>query len=53
MERCCGQATMVHADHVNSWWGVELRIPLLKHTLILLFLCKVHVSTDANTVEVD
>ena len=20
------------ADHVNSWWGVELLIPLLKHT---------------------
>jgi hypothetical protein len=32
MERCRGQAAMVHADHVNSWWGVELLIPLLKHT---------------------
>ena len=29
MERYCGQAAMVHADHVNSWWGVELLIPLL------------------------
>ena len=52
MERCCGQAAMVHADHVNSWWGVELRIPLLKHTKYYYFLCKVHVSTDANTGEV-
>jgi hypothetical protein len=33
MEHCCGQATMVHADHVNSWWGVELLIPLLKHMI--------------------
>ncbi len=49
MERCFGQAAMVHADHVNSWWGVELRIPLLKHTKYYYFLCKVHVSTDANT----
>ncbi len=32
MERCRGQATMVLADHVNSWQGVELLIPLLKHT---------------------
>ena len=32
MERCYGQAAMVHADHVNSWWGVELLISLLKHT---------------------
>jgi len=32
MERCRGQAAMVHADHVNSWWGVEPLIPLLKHT---------------------
>ena len=52
MEDCCGQAAMVHADHVNSWWGVELRIPLLKHTKYYYFLCKVHESTDANTGEV-
>ena len=32
MERCCGQAVMVHADHVNLWWGVEPLIPPLKHT---------------------
>ena len=32
MERCCGQVAMVHADHVNLWWGVEILIPLLKHT---------------------
>ena len=38
MERCCGQATMVHADHVvNSWWGVELLIPPLKHTKYFYF----------------
>ncbi len=37
MERCCGQATMVHADNVNSWWGVELPIPLLKHTKYYYF----------------
>jgi len=29
---CCRQAAMVLADHVNLWWGVELLIPLLKHT---------------------
>jgi hypothetical protein len=52
MERCCGQAAMVHADYVNSWWRVELRIPLLKHTKYYYFLCKVHVSTDANMGEV-
>ena len=44
MERCCGQAAMVHADHVNSWWGVELLIPLLKHTKYYyfceLFMCR-------------
>jgi hypothetical protein len=37
MERCCGQAAMVHADHVNSWWGVELLTPLLKHTKYYYF----------------
>ena len=37
MERCCGQAAMVHADHVNSWWGVELLIPLLKYTKYYYF----------------
>ncbi len=42
---------MVHADHVNLWWGVELLIPLLKHTKYYYFLCKIHVSTDANTGE--
>jgi hypothetical protein len=26
MRRCCGQATMVHAGHVNLWWGVELHV---------------------------
>jgi hypothetical protein len=52
MESCCGQAAMVHADHVNSWWGVELLIPLLKHNKYYYFLCKIHVSTDANTGEV-
>ena len=29
MECCCGQAAMVHADHVNLWCKVELLIPLL------------------------
>jgi hypothetical protein len=32
MERCCGQAAIVCADHVNLWWGVDLLIPLLTHT---------------------
>ncbi len=32
MERCCGQAAMVCADHVDSQQGVELLIPLLKLT---------------------
>ena len=40
MEHCCGQAAMVHADHVNSWWGVELLIPLLKHTKYFYFSVK-------------
>ena len=40
MERCRGQAAMVHADHVNSWWGVELLIPLLKHTKYYYFCVK-------------
>ena len=40
MERCCGQAAMVHADHVNSWWGVELLIPLLKHKKMILCVCE-------------
>ena len=52
MERCHGQAAMVHADHVNLWWGVELLIPLLKHTKYYYFLCKIHVLTNANTGEV-
>jgi hypothetical protein len=37
MERCHGQAAMVLADHVNLWWGVELLIPLLKHTKYYYF----------------
>jgi len=37
MEHCCGQAVMVHADHANSWWGVELLIALLKHTKYYYF----------------
>jgi hypothetical protein len=32
MEHCCGQAAMVCAEHVNCWWGVEILVPLLKHT---------------------
>jgi hypothetical protein len=32
MEHCRGQVAIVLADHVNSWWGVELLIPLLNHT---------------------
>ena len=43
MERCHGQAAMVCADHVNSWWGVELLIPLLKHTNKIYFVLKFHV----------
>ncbi len=52
MERCCGQAAMVHADHVNSWWGIELLIPLLKHTNEFYFCVKIPCATDANTWEV-
>ena len=40
MERCCGQAAMVHADHVSSWWGVELLIHLLIHTKYFYFCVK-------------
>ena len=40
MERCCGQAAMVHADRDNSWWGVELQIPLLNHTKYYYFCVK-------------
>jgi hypothetical protein len=43
MEHCCGQAAMVHADHVNSWWGVELLVPLLKYTNEFYFALKFHV----------
>ncbi len=42
MERCHEQAAMVCADHVNSWWGVELLIPLLKHTNKFYFVLKFH-----------
>ena len=52
MERCCGQAAMVHADHVNSWWGVELLIPLLKHTTEFYFCVKIQYVTNTNTWEV-
>jgi hypothetical protein len=52
MDRCCGQATMVHADHVNSWWGVELLIPQLKHINEFYFCVKIPCATDANTWEV-
>jgi hypothetical protein len=31
-ERYHGQAAMVCADLINLWWGVELLVPLLKHT---------------------
>jgi hypothetical protein len=40
MEHCRGQAAMVYADHVNLWWGVELLIPLLKHTKYYYFCVK-------------
>ncbi len=49
MERCCGQATMVCVDHVNSWWGVEPMIPLLKHTNEFYFCVKILCVTNANT----
>ena len=52
MERCCGQAAMVHADHVNSWWGVELLLPLLKHTNEFYLCVKIPCVTNANTWEV-
>ncbi len=32
MVHCRGQTAMVCADHINLWWGLELLIPLLKHT---------------------
>ena len=35
MKQCCGQAVIVCVDHVNSSWGLELLISLLKHTCIL------------------
>ena len=38
MECCRGQAAKVRADHVNSWWGVELLIPLL-NILMNFILC--------------
>ncbi len=52
MEGCCGQAAMVHADHVNSWWGVELLIPLLKLTNEFYFCVKIPCATDAYTWEI-
>jgi hypothetical protein len=66
MERCRGQAAMVHADHVVSWWGVELLIPLLKHTKYYYFcvksMCgpmptrgkkvkKIHLQTEKNDLQ--
>jgi hypothetical protein len=53
MELCCGQAAMVHVDHVNLWWGVELLIPLLKHTNEYYFCVKIPCATNANTWEVN
>jgi hypothetical protein len=51
IECCYGQAAMVPADHLNLWWGVELIIPLLKHTND--FVCvKIPFVTNANTWEV-
>ncbi len=47
MERCCGQAAMVHADHVNLWWGVELLIPLLKQ-LYLAWKRRKEAKNDQN-----
>jgi hypothetical protein len=29
--------------HVNSWWGVEILIPLSKHTNEFYFVFKIHV----------
>jgi hypothetical protein len=52
MERCWGQAIMVCLDHVNPWWGVELLIPLLKHTNEFCVCVKIPCVTDANTWEV-
>jgi hypothetical protein len=43
MERCCGQAAMVCANHVISWLGVELLKPLLRHTNEFYFVLKFHV----------
>ncbi len=38
-----GKAAMVHVDHLNSWWGVDLLIPMLKHTNEFYFVWKFHV----------
>ena len=40
MKHYCGQAAMVHADHVDLWWGVETLIPLLKHIKYFYFCVK-------------
>jgi hypothetical protein len=37
MERCRGQAAMVHANHINSWLRIRLLVPLLKHTKYYYF----------------
>jgi hypothetical protein len=52
MERCRGQAAMICADHVNLWWGVELVIPLLKHTNEFLFCVKNPCVTNVSTWKV-
>jgi hypothetical protein len=52
MERCCGQAAMVHEDHVNLWWGVELLIPLLKHTKYYYF-CELSMCRPMPTRGID
>ncbi len=44
---------MVCADHVNSWGGVVLLIPLLKHTNKIYIVCiKISCVTDAYMWEV-
>jgi hypothetical protein len=43
---------MVHTGHVNSWWGVELLIPLLKHAEYYYF-CELSMCRPMPTRGID
>jgi hypothetical protein len=56
MERCHGQAAMVHADHINLWLRVWLLGSLLKHTKYYYFceesMCRPMPTRGKYTLEI-